>query len=160
MGLDDLYLTIIKHYREAVLPVMGINDRIFRNIPKRCIKGRIAMDKAWKRAERQVGQFFGAHRTPLSGGNGRITRSDTLHPSLFIETKYFSTDRFNAVESLYNVTAEMAKREHKTPIVCLKRARKTGFLMVLRECDLLDVAMMVAENQQKDKNQEEEKCQK
>ena len=46
------------------------------------------MDKTWKVFEREVARFFGSTRTPLSGGNGKQTRSDTLHPVLFIECKY------------------------------------------------------------------------
>lgn len=35
----------------------------------------------------RVAKFFGTHRTPLSGGASRHTRSDTLHDRLFIEVK-------------------------------------------------------------------------
>ena len=31
-------------------------------------------DKAWKRREREVASFFNGSRTPLSGGNSKITR--------------------------------------------------------------------------------------
>ena len=41
-------------------------------------------DKAWKQRERKVADFFGGQRTPLSGGNGKITRADVIHDKLFI----------------------------------------------------------------------------
>lgn len=40
-----------------------------------------------KQQERRVSRFFGVERTPLSGGASRHTRSDTLHPDLYIEIK-------------------------------------------------------------------------
>ncbi len=40
-----------------------------------------------KTYERKVAKFFGTHRTPLSGGASRHTRSDTLHAKLYIEAK-------------------------------------------------------------------------
>mgnify|MGYP000423855145 CR=1 FL=1 len=42
----------------------------------------------WKKLERRVARFFGSERTPLSGGNSKHTRSDSLHPDLFIEAKH------------------------------------------------------------------------
>lgn len=44
-------------------------------------------DKRWKAFERRVARAFGCERTPLSGGSSRHTRSDTLHPTLYIECK-------------------------------------------------------------------------
>jgi len=40
-----------------------------------------------KTQERRVARYFGVERTPLSGGASRHTRSDTLHPDLFLEVK-------------------------------------------------------------------------
>ena len=45
------------------------------------------MSKSWKAYERKVARFFGSERTPLSGGNSRHTRSDSLHERLYIECK-------------------------------------------------------------------------
>ena len=44
-------------------------------------------DKTWKSRERKVAKYFNTHRTPLSGGSSRHTRSDSLHDSLFVECK-------------------------------------------------------------------------
>ena len=111
------------------------------------------MEKVWKRAEKSAARFFGAERNPLSGGNSRISRSDSTHPSLFIETKY--GNQFSAIESLFNVVSINAKKEHKTPIVCLKQKRKKGFLILIKESDLIDIAVCVAENRQVKKDPEE-----
>jgi hypothetical protein len=45
------------------------------------------MGKTWKAVERRVARFFGSERTPMSGGNSKHTRSDSLHPRLYIEVK-------------------------------------------------------------------------
>ena len=35
-------------------------------------------DKAWKKRERDVATYFKGTRTPLSGGNGKVTRADVI----------------------------------------------------------------------------------
>ena len=40
-------------------------------------------DKAWKKRERDVASYFKGVRTPLSGGNGKVTRADVIHENLF-----------------------------------------------------------------------------
>ena len=35
-------------------------------------------DKAWKKRERDVANYFNGKRTPLSGGNGKVTRADAV----------------------------------------------------------------------------------
>lgn len=90
-------------------------------------------EKAWKRAERDVAEFFGCNRTPLSGGSSRHTRSDTLHAKLFIEVKY--RKRHTAV-ALWDETAKLAAMEKKTPVVCLKEHGRPGFWILARSCDL------------------------
>lgn len=44
--------------------------------------------RGWQKGEQRIAEYFGTHRTPLSGGDSRLTRSDTLHPRLFIEVKH------------------------------------------------------------------------
>ena len=43
--------------------------------------------RTWKQRESNVANFFQGQRTPLSGGNSKITRSDVIHDELFIECK-------------------------------------------------------------------------
>jgi len=88
-------------------------------------------DKRWKAVERRVAKMFGSERTPLSGGNSKQTRSDTLHPELFIEIKT-SMHGFMATR-LYRETAELAKLEDKTPLVVLVPKADKPYLVL--PCD-------------------------
>jgi hypothetical protein len=45
-------------------------------------------DKPWKVFERYIATIFCTTRNALSGGNSKMTRSDSLHPSIFISCKY------------------------------------------------------------------------
>lgn len=89
----------------------------------------------WKNDELLVGKFFNTHRTPLSGENSRhSTHSDTLHPSLYIETK--RRTKHYAVE-LYEKELPKARAENKPLIIALKQhhqGKKEGappFLIVI-----------------------------
>ena len=44
-------------------------------------------DKAWKKRERDVANYFKGQRTPLSGGNGKVTRADVIHKDCFMRKK-------------------------------------------------------------------------
>jgi len=75
----------------------------------------------WKSVERRVARFLGAERNPLSGGNSKHTRSDSLHPFLFVETKHGAgcPTTWEAVMKLFNDTETKAWAEHKLPLVVL-----------------------------------------
>lgn len=90
-------------------------------------------DKTWKQAERRIAAYFGTERTPLSGGNGKQTRSDTLHETLFIEAKH--RKKHSAV-SLWDDTKKLALKEKKTPVVCLCEKGRPGFWIVVWSEDL------------------------
>jgi hypothetical protein len=90
----------------------------------------------WKRFEQLVARFFGSERTPLSGGNDKRTRSDSLHPQLFIEAKYRGK---SAICSLYREVAKLAVKEGKVPVVALKEKGKEGWLLV---CHPLDIHLL------------------
>lgn len=92
----------------------------------------------WKARERQIARDFGAERNPLSGGNGKHTRSDSLHPALFIEAKLRQK---HTVVTLYDETAALAKKEGKTPVVALAEKGRPGYWLVLRPEDLEAVAI-------------------
>jgi hypothetical protein len=118
----------------------------------------VNVEKAWKRAEKQVARYFGAERTPLSGGNSRITRSDTTHPSLVIEVKRFAPDgKYANVERLFRETKGQAGVEHKTPVICLKQHGAPGFLIITHCNDYLDVAQAIVDVQMAKHNPEEVK---
>ena len=95
------------------------------------------MTKTWKGVERKVAAFFGTKRTPLSGGNSGHTRSDTLHPALFVETKY--RVKHSAVQ-LWRKTEELARKENKIPVVALVEKGARGYWFLIHASDLLSVA--------------------
>jgi hypothetical protein len=68
--------------------------------------------KTWKKIEANVSKWFGSTRTPLSGGNSKFTRSDSLHPRLFIEVKQ---KKDWAIFNLFDKTKDLAKKED---VVC------------------------------------------
>ena len=91
----------------------------------------------WKQRERQVAEFFGTKRTPLSGGNSGHTRSDTLHPRLFVEQKLRAK---HAVVSLWDSTRNFAKKESKVPVVTLAEKGRPGFWIMVHASDFEAVA--------------------
>ena len=69
-------------------------------------------DKAWKKRERDVANYFNGQRTPLSGGNGKVTRADVIHQDLFIECKLRAK---HTVVSLWDDTAKLDALRSKSP---------------------------------------------
>jgi hypothetical protein len=93
-------------------------------------------DKAWKQFERRVSRFFKTERNALSGGNSKVTRSDTLHPTLFIECK--QRERF-AVIRTWDDAKKSATVEDKTPVVCLSEKGRPGFWILVHSDDFLSL---------------------
>ena len=79
--------------------------------------------KTWKVVERRIARYLGTERTPLSGGNGRQTRSDTLHFRLYCEVKHGSScpKSWSAIRKLWDDTSQKARVEGKIPVVILHR---------------------------------------
>jgi hypothetical protein len=88
---------------------------------------------AWKRNEACVAKDFGTERTPLSGGNSRITRSDTLHKRLFIDSK---RRKSHAVLKTFREIIPMARKEKKIPVLVLVEPKYQGYYVVVRSKDL------------------------
>ena len=85
-------------------------------------------DKPWKRAERKGATTIGSHRTPLSGGSSRHTRSDTLHPTIYLEMKYRKSF---AVVSQIRREEEKAKKEGKVAVLGFQqRGLKTRYYLI------------------------------
>ncbi|MCL4343413.1 MAG: hypothetical protein JRN26_05605 [Nitrososphaerota archaeon] len=92
---------------------------------------------AWKQLERRIAKAFGTTRTPLSGSNSRMTKSDTLHNKFFIEIKYRKQIPFYKT---YNETVAKAKEENKIPMVIFHEAgTKKNIVMI----DLDDFVRLV-----------------
>ena len=93
--------------------------------------------KTWKNRERVVAKKFGSERTPLSGGNSKHTRSDTLHPRLYIECKH---RKRNATINLFLDSEVKAKLENKIPLVCLTQHCVSGEFILCRLDDIKKIA--------------------
>jgi hypothetical protein len=84
--------------------------------------------KSWKRLEQKVAKMRNTERTPLSGGNSKITRSDTMDKTFFIECKLRKNP---AVWNLYEKVSELAGKENKVPLLVIKKKGKRGELFVI-----------------------------
>lgn len=76
---------------------------------------------AWKKFELWISKIFCTERNPLSGGNGKHSRSDSLHKQLFISCKHTRTGHaplFRLVEE----ETEKAIAESKIPVVIVGRS--------------------------------------
>lgn len=96
-------------------------------------------DKAWKAFERRVASDWNTIRNPLSGGNSKVTRSDSRHRRLFMECKHGARSVF---WTLWMKTKELAKREKKTPILCLGNKNHPGYLIA---CHVDDLPSLIVE---------------
>ena len=90
----------------------------------------------WKHLERQVAKFFGSVRNALSGRNSKVSASDSIHPTLFIECKLREK---MPVWDLWEQSQEFGNKEGKTAVVALKKKGKKGFLLVIHCEDLAKV---------------------
>jgi hypothetical protein len=99
----------------------------------------MANQSNWKGDERLVAGIFGTERTPLSGGNSKITRSDTMHKRLFIEVK---KRKSHAVAELWKKTKLLADKEKKIPVVALRSGNSKYTLIVV---EINDIEAVVAE---------------
>ena len=89
--------------------------------------------KAWKKLEQKVARMRNTERTPLSGGNSKITRSDTMDKTFFIECKLRKNP---SIWNLYEEVEEKAKKEHKIPVLVIKKKGKHGELFVIHSKDI------------------------
>jgi len=101
-------------------------------------------EKSWKVFERRVSNYFGTVRTALSGGNSKVTRSDTHHPDLFVECKqrlaWSVITLWDEVARLARLESRREKHEGKIPVVCLSQANRPGFWLLIHSDDLNAVA--------------------
>ena len=86
--------------------------------------------KTWKKLEQKVARLRGTERTPLSGGNGKLTRSDTLDTTFFIECKLRKAP---AIWNLYESIEALAIKENKIPVLVIKKKGKHGELFIIND---------------------------
>ena len=104
--------------------------------------------RTWQKSEQRAAADFGSLRNPGSGSQNRSdkTRSDSTHERLYLECK--ASARF-AVITLWDDANAKAKREKKTPVVCLQVKNRPGRWYLIKDTDL----QMVAEEQRNAKEQ-------
>ncbi len=82
----------------------------------------------WKNNERVIAKKVNTTRTPLSGSNGKITSSDTLHDKFYIEAKQRKKIPFYKT---FRETEVKAKKENKIPMVVIhEKYAKKRLLMI------------------------------
>ena len=96
----------------------------------------------WKAGERRVAKFFGTLRTSLSGGNSKITRSDTRHDSLFVEVKH---RKVHGIRTLHDEVKKQAEAESKVPVIALLDLNRKGFLIVIHSDDFFEVSETISQ---------------
>lgn len=85
----------------------------------------------WKAFERYIAGIFSSTRNSLSGGNSKMTRSDSLHPHLFISCKYTQSNHLG-LRKLVAEEREKAAVENKTAICVLgELGDKSNALVVI-----------------------------
>ena len=85
-------------------------------------------DKSWKRAERKGAAAIGGRRNPLSGGSAGHTRSDVIHPTIYLEMKYRKT--FTVVSQIRKDEVK-AKKEGKVAVLGFQqRNLKTRYYLI------------------------------
>ena len=109
-------------------------------------------DKAWKKRERDVAQYFNGTRTPLSGGNGKVTRADVIHDDLFIECKLRA--KHSAVK-LWDDTKILADKEKKTPVIALCEKNRPGFWIMVHSDDFEIVSKELGDKNNNSKEDED-----
>lgn len=72
-------------------------------------------DTPWKSFERYISGIFRTTRNALSGGNSKLTRSDSLHPKLFISCKY-TRNNHKTLRTLVAEERDKAVKENKTAV--------------------------------------------
>lgn len=92
----------------------------------------------WKNFERYIASIFNTTRNALSGGNSKMTRSDSLHPDLFISCKYTKANHAR-LRALVDEEREKAEAEGKIAVTVIGEAGdRSNALVVLHLKDLYD----------------------
>lgn len=94
--------------------------------------------RTWQRSEGRAAALFGSYRQVGSGSGGRadLTASDSVHPTLFVESKLRNR---HTTRTLHDATKRLAGREGKTPVLALFDKGRPGFLLVVHSDDLAAV---------------------
>ncbi|MDG6931815.1 MAG: hypothetical protein JRN26_01020 [Nitrososphaerota archaeon] len=91
-------------------------------------------DKVWKQEERRIAKAFGTERTPFSGSNSKMTKSDTLHEKYYIEIKHRKQVPFYKV---FLETEKKARDEGKIPMVVLHESKRQKRIVMINLEDFI-----------------------
>ena len=94
----------------------------------------------WKQGESRFAKIFGTVRNALSGGNSKMTRSDSIHPELFLSSKH---GKRHAIWTLYDEEKPKAVKENKIPVIGIHRMNSPGILIVIHSDDIQTVAAIL-----------------
>ena len=93
--------------------------------------------KSAKTVEYKVARQIGGRRTPLSGSRSGITSGDTIHPTIYQETK--SRKKY-ALFTLYDDVKQKAGKEKKVPVLVLHEHGTHDYLYVVEYQNIPKVA--------------------
>lgn len=96
------------------------------------------MDRAWKRAEREIAKRLGGKRVPITG-RSRGDVPDIAHPELSVEVKHRKALPGWLTDALAQAVA--SQKEHKVPIVVLHEEGQPydDCLVLLRLSDFINL---------------------
>lgn len=98
---------------------------------------------AWKNFERYVASIFNTTRNALSGGNSKMTRSDSLHSDLFISCKYTKSNHAR-LRALVAEERKKAKAEGKIAVTVIGEAGdRSNAIVVLHLQDLYEFQRLI-----------------
>lgn len=92
----------------------------------------------WKRKEREVAKKFNSTRSYLSGGIRQY--GDVEHDTLYIEVKY---RKQWSIFTLFDETAELAKKHKKIPLLVLAKKYSNDFIIVCKMSDIKTIAQFL-----------------
>lgn len=94
------------------------------------------MAKAFKENEMRHGRLVGSTRTPLSGGNSKITRSDTLSGYWFVESKLKGKfpffEIFNELQGKVK-SVNLRTGSSRTPLYIIESGEEKLAVMLFKE---------------------------
>lgn len=100
-------------------------------------------DAAWKQFERWIAAIFCSTRNALSGGNSKLTRSDSLHPDLFISCKY-TKNNHKQIRDLLREERQKAEKENKLAVLAIGEFNdRANSLIVLHVQDLQQLTGLI-----------------
>jgi hypothetical protein len=98
----------------------------------------VARSTQWKRKEETLAKMFGSTRRPLSGGNSKTGRDDSLHPTLFLDSKYGDhAPIYRTHDEIRHKAA--SEKQGRVPVLALFKKGHNDCLLVIHVNDFYKV---------------------